>query len=718
MGLLDRLAIRHYPPAPSPANGNGAAAVPANEVKALDFIDARNAEFFSPDSTRTILQIIGGGSGESERISRHTAYAAAAYCFAALRYRAQKVAEPPLMVISEDTEDGSEEWLPEHPLAELLDAPAPEYDMQELLFRTQLARDLDGAALWVKDPDQLGRAGRLTLYGANEFRVEPTRQRIRGEYVIQSARGEERLPPELVVYFHEPNPRDWTSGLSLVDVALAWLNLGQAARAATQDVLRNAMFPSVIVQTDAAWNPHPEMWEQFKAGLRQYATREHRGEPLALTGGGTATRTSLALTDLLPGDILDRVEATVSAVFGVPAVVLQFMVGISNSPWSQMAEARRMAYEDTIEPLWREYEKRLTRQLLWAPMRPGAAPVDGDRQHFVRFDTSKVRALQADRGKQADIATKIAGVASENEQRAVMGLEPRDHPEADLTPSQRPRPAPPSPPPPAEEPPAEPEEKARHLPLWNDRQARWAVADAVARGQEQFLGVLVQQQLDADRTAIARIVRGDSIPKQAPGALTPAELARITAAAKAHLSVTAFAEWTERILPALQSMARQAVERAAVAIGADWALLQPHVGAWVGKEMQFLAQSVTDTTLDAVTLALRDTLEHGETLGWLASRLEQTGAFDRDRAMLIARTETTRATNGASRESLAAYGRESGRQMVKTWLSAQDDRVRDEHAEIDGEQRPIDEAFSNGLQSPGEPNCRCTLIYSATEAVT
>jgi SPP1 gp7 family putative phage head morphogenesis protein len=84
----------------------------------------------------------------------------------------------------------------------------------------------------------------------------------------------------------------------------------------------------------------------------------------------------------------------------------------------------------------------------------------------------------------------------------------------------------------------------------------------------------------------------------------------------------------------------------------------------------------------------------------------------------IETTETTRATNGASRESLAAYGRESGRQMVKTWLSAQDDRVRDEHAEIDGEQRPIDEAFSNGLQSPGEPNCRCTLIYSATEAVT
>jgi uncharacterized protein with gpF-like domain len=49
------------------------------------------------------------------------------------------------------------------------------------------------------------------------------------------------------------------------------------------------------------------------------------------------------------------------------------------------------------------------------------------------------------------------------------------------------------------------------------------------------------------------------------------------------------------------------------------------------------------------------------------------------------------------------------------WLSARDSRVRDEHVELDGQEKDVDEAFSNGLQQPGEPNCRCTLTYRVLE---
>ena len=49
-----------------------------------------------------------------------------------------------------------------------------------------------------------------------------------------------------------------------------------------------------------------------------------------------------------------------------------------------------------------------------------------------------------------------------------------------------------------------------------------------------------------------------------------------------------------------------------------------------------------------------------------------------------------------------------------------DDRVRDEHldapAGVGGEKRRIDEPFSNGLQEPSEPNCRCTLLYSVEDS--
>ena len=64
---------------------------------------------------------------------------------------------------------------------------------------------------------------------------------------------------------------------------------------------------------------------------------------------------------------------------------------------------------------------------------------------------------------------------------------------------------------------------------------------------------------------------------------------------------------------------------------------------------------------------------------------------------------------------METYQASSGRIVEKIWLSARDDRVRDEHVELDGTQIPVDQAFANGLTEPGEPNCRCTLLYTITD---
>jgi SPP1 gp7 family putative phage head morphogenesis protein len=76
------------------------------------------------------------------------------------------------------------------------------------------------------------------------------------------------------------------------------------------------------------------------------------------------------------------------------------------------------------------------------------------------------------------------------------------------------------------------------------------------------------------------------------------------------------------------------------------------------------------------------------------------------KAMRIARTETTK---GATHATIEA-ARQSGLVDMKQWITARDDRVRDEHAAMDGETVPLDGRFSNGLEGPGEPNCRCVII--------
>lgn len=364
-------------------NGNGTkvAVAPPPERKSLDGID------FAGPHSGAWTYFNSAVSGDVEAVTRETAYAAALYCHVAVKYRAENIAEPPLMVVDE-TDDGFEP-VENHPLAELLEEPSPDYDMGEMFELTQTWLDIGARALWVKDANLAGSLGRLTPFSDREFVVKPSRDRIYGRFELRTARGTEVKLPEDVVYFRTTNPYGRHTGLSPTDVALSWLNLGTRTTATIKALLQNAVFPSVVVVTDKDWHPAPEEYDRFKAMLDQYhAGPANAGKPFVSLGGGNVKSMAFSLRDLLPDELLDRIESCVAAAFGIPPVVLSFLVGLKNSPWSQMEEARRFAYEDTLEPLWRKHEKRLTRQLL--------RPVDQTPGRMVKFDTSNVRALQDD----------------------------------------------------------------------------------------------------------------------------------------------------------------------------------------------------------------------------------------------------------------------------------------------------------------------------------
>lgn len=108
----------------------------------------------------------------------------------------------------------------------------------------------------------------------------------------------------------------------------------------------------------------------------------------------------------------------------------------------------------------------------------------------------------------------------------------------------------------------------------------------------------------------------------------------------------------------------------------------------------------------------------GDSIPKLATRLaEGVGESDRKAAIRNARTMATAAQNAGR---VAAYERadELGVEMVQQWVATLDDRTRHSHRYLDGEQRPVGEAFSNGCMYPADPscddpaevyNCRCTL---------
>ena len=68
----------------------------------------------------------------------------------------------------------------------------------------------------------------------------------------------------------------------------------------------------------------------------------------------------------------------------------------------------------------------------------------------------------------------------------------------------------------------------------------------------------------------------------------------------------------------------------------------------------------------------------------------------------------------------------TGNKHTKIWKTAGDNRVRDSHAAIDGEEVDINALFSNGLKRPKDPNgrpeevynCRCTILWDGTKGAT
>lgn len=123
-------------------------------------------------------------------------------------------------------------------------------------------------------------------------------------------------------------------------------------------------------------------------------------------------------------------ESRVAAVTGIPAAMLQFMVGLENgTSFAAYREARQQGYESVIIPVQAAIAEQLTWQLL-----PELDKTKGARY---AFDTGQVRVLQEDRDalyKRATLAL-ISGGISRNQFAASLSKPPPDKEEIYYVPS-------------------------------------------------------------------------------------------------------------------------------------------------------------------------------------------------------------------------------------------------------------------------------------------
>lgn len=101
----------------------------------------------------------------------------------------------------------------------------------------------------------------------------------------------------------------------------------------------------------------------------------------------------------------------------------------------------------------------------------------------------------------------------------------------------------------------------------------------------------------------------------------------------------------------------------------------------------------------------------GESMDKIAKRLRNVQEMNRTQAIRSARTIVTGAENKGRQDSYAR-AEADGIILERTWLATNDSRTRHSHSVLDGETKPIDTPFSNGLMYPGDPSGRPEEVYN------
>jgi hypothetical protein len=408
-------------------------------------------------------------------------------------------------------------------------------------------------------------------------------------------------------------------------------------------------------------------------------------------------RLSFNPTEMNLKDLRRIPEERVTAIFGLPAIVVGLGAGLDRSTFSNFEEARQAAYESNVIPTQRLFAAELQTQLL---------PLVGNADtEVVDFDLGDVRVLQPDLDTmfaRLDRAVQ-GGWLTVNEARQEAGFEAL--PDGDVlyvginkvpTPPTELVPPEPEPEPvPLEEPAplrALPPPKARRRTPVKARGR--SSAAGIARLKSRYLAPMsrdVHALLQAEQAVVLNRLGNGGLKEVRPLGGDEAGAWR-----------TLLERWYVRVLRGVGVLVEDdlgspidvpdAVERAYLA----------EAGANV--------VGIVETTRAAVQQALSDAHLAGEGAQGAAKRIRDLPAFGPARARLIARTELSYAANYASVDHYAASG-------LVTHVTVHDGEQDEPCASANGSTWTLEEARANPIAHPACVRAFAPVVGEATEAV-
>lgn len=342
---------------------------------------------------------------------------------AAVLWAAKNFPEAPLAIEQIKKGNKGNSPIPDHPLIKLLQKPNPYYS-GELLWYATISDWMFGNAYWRKIKNKFGEP--FELWWIPSRLIEPKWGGSNSfvdyyEYKYDAAEKPEVILPSDIVHFRNGlDPQNTRKGLSPLAILMRELFTDEEASNFTATLLANLGVPGMVISPGAgAVKIEPGDVEQIKEAAETRWTGGNRGRAMVLSAPADVRMVSFTPDQMKLRDIRTIPEERVTAITGIPAIVLGLGAGLQRSTFSNMAEAREAAYENFMIPSQRVISSEVRVQLL--------PDFVADTSSFrVFFDVSQVRVLQQDEN---EIHTRTQnnlskGVIMLDEARDAIGLEP------------------------------------------------------------------------------------------------------------------------------------------------------------------------------------------------------------------------------------------------------------------------------------------------------
>jgi len=307
-----------------------------------------------------------------------------------------------------------------HPLTQLIARPNPFYSGNLLWSATLLSLMVDGNCYWHKARNSYGVV--KELHYLPHYAVTPkldARRSYITHYEYRTSVSTTSIPVEDIVHFRDGiDPDNPFIGLSSLKSVFREILADNQIAEYSHSILKNMGVVGVIIAPkDKEVGVQDGEAERIATRFIEQYTGTGRGKAMVLDFPVDMHAPGFSPKDIAVDQLRQIPESRIAAVLGIPAVVLGLSVGLEHSTFSNMKEAREMAYESFIIPMQSLLAGELNVQLL---------PELGDAsKERARFDNSDVRVLQEDENARAERTTKLyqGGVIKRSEARAEHGYD-------------------------------------------------------------------------------------------------------------------------------------------------------------------------------------------------------------------------------------------------------------------------------------------------------